>query len=276
MKLSTTRSRSALAPKDHPSTSTKVRFSRRSSTTRPQLRESVNMLCHRTATWGGPGTTRAASQPSSVAMRIISLYSQYSEITRLDRMPRRYELSVRAERACENRDRLVSAAHGLFLRQGWTMTTMTQVAAAVGLARPTVYLHFDPQVALLIAPASTPHCPKSPSRTVPTTRRWARARPPRERRPRHAGYEVPTSGQPPSSGSWTTLRSAPPRQPMPRLEWSSVDMTSSPTHAVSSSGAASHPTLSWMKSGPWARARCGSSLPSADGHRTIGRHGSFA
>lgn len=66
-------------------------------------------------------------------------------------MPRRYELSVRAERAGENRGRLVSAAHALFLRQGWTATTMTQVAAAAGLARPTVYLHFDTKVDLLIA-----------------------------------------------------------------------------------------------------------------------------
>ena len=78
---------------------------------------------------------RARDDPSdepteSVAMRIISLYLQYSEVTRLDRMPRRYESSFRAERAGENRDRLVSAAHGLFLRQGWTKTTMTQVAAA--------------------------------------------------------------------------------------------------------------------------------------------------
>ena len=66
-------------------------------------------------------------------------------------MPRRYESSVRAERAGENRDRLVAAAHGLFLRQGWTLTTMTQVAAAAGLARPTLYLHFDTKVDLLIA-----------------------------------------------------------------------------------------------------------------------------
>ncbi len=66
-------------------------------------------------------------------------------------MPRRYDSSVRAERARENRDRIVSAADGLFLRQGWTMTTMTQVAAAAGLARPTVYLHFDTKVELLVA-----------------------------------------------------------------------------------------------------------------------------
>ena len=66
-------------------------------------------------------------------------------------MPRRYELSVRAERAGENRTRLVSAAHGLFLLHGWTNTTMTQVAAEAGLARPTVYLHFNTKVDLLIA-----------------------------------------------------------------------------------------------------------------------------
>jgi AcrR family transcriptional regulator len=66
-------------------------------------------------------------------------------------MTRRYESSVRAERAGENRGRLVSAAHGLFLRQGWTLTTMTQVAAEAGLARPTVYLHFKTKLELLIA-----------------------------------------------------------------------------------------------------------------------------
>ena len=76
---------------------------------------------------------------------------EYSEITRLARVPRRYELSVRAERAGENRGRLVSAARELFLRQGWTMTTMTQVATVAGLARPTVYLHFKTKVDLLIA-----------------------------------------------------------------------------------------------------------------------------
>ncbi|MEP6563413.1 MAG: TetR/AcrR family transcriptional regulator [Nakamurella sp.] len=66
-------------------------------------------------------------------------------------MPRRYELSVRAERSEQNRGRLVAMAHGLFLSQGWTATTMTQVAAATGLARPTVYLHFDTKLDLLIA-----------------------------------------------------------------------------------------------------------------------------
>jgi len=79
------------------------------------------------------------------------MYRQSTDLTRVDRMPRRYESSVRAERAVENRGRLVAAAHGLFMRQGWTATTMTQVAAAAGLARPTVYLHFNTKLDLLIA-----------------------------------------------------------------------------------------------------------------------------
>lgn len=66
-------------------------------------------------------------------------------------MPRHYESTVRTERAAENRLRLVAAAHALFMRQGWTATTMTQVAAAAGLARPTVYLHFDTKLDLLSA-----------------------------------------------------------------------------------------------------------------------------
>src|ERR1700742_3962829 len=126
LKSSATRPRSALSPKDHPSIITTVRLRLRSLVMRSQLLESVNMLCHRTATGDGPGMTRAASWPYLVSMRIISLYRQYIESTRRARGPPRYELSVRAERAGENRGRLVSAAHGLFLRQGWTMTTMTQ------------------------------------------------------------------------------------------------------------------------------------------------------
>ena len=64
--------------------------------------------------------------------------------------PRRYESPVRADRAAENRQRLIATATDLFLRQGWTETTMSQVAAEAGLARPTLYLHFDTKLALLL------------------------------------------------------------------------------------------------------------------------------
>jgi len=69
----------------------------------------------------------------------------------LGRMPRRYESAVRAATAQQNRARLVAAAHELFTTQGWMTTTMTQVAATAGLARPTVYLHFATKLDLLTA-----------------------------------------------------------------------------------------------------------------------------
>jgi AcrR family transcriptional regulator len=62
-----------------------------------------------------------------------------------------YQSSVRAQRALQTRERLVSAGQELFLSQGWTTTTMTQVAAAAGLGRPTAYLHFATKLDLLTA-----------------------------------------------------------------------------------------------------------------------------
>jgi len=51
------------------------------------------------------------------------------------------------------------------------MTTMTQVAAAAGLARPTVYLHFDTKVDLLIACIDT-SLSEIPVRAGPPVRQW--------------------------------------------------------------------------------------------------------
>jgi AcrR family transcriptional regulator len=69
----------------------------------------------------------------------------------VDFVTRPYQSAVRAERALQTRDRLVSAGQELFLGDGWTPTTMTQVAAAAGVARPTVYLHFATKLDLLTA-----------------------------------------------------------------------------------------------------------------------------
>jgi AcrR family transcriptional regulator len=66
-------------------------------------------------------------------------------------MTRPYQSTVRAERAQQTRDRIISAGHRLFLEQGWTLTTMTQVAASAGVGRPTLYLHFDTKLDLLTA-----------------------------------------------------------------------------------------------------------------------------
>jgi AcrR family transcriptional regulator len=64
---------------------------------------------------------------------------------------RSYQSSVRTQGARQTRDQLVSAARELFLVQGWTPTTMTQVAVAAGVARPTAYLHFATKLDLLTA-----------------------------------------------------------------------------------------------------------------------------
>lgn len=66
-------------------------------------------------------------------------------------MARSYQSPVRAQRALETRDRLLSAGQELFLGQGWTPTTMTRVAAVAGVGRPTAYLHFATKLDLLIA-----------------------------------------------------------------------------------------------------------------------------
>ena len=58
---------------------------------------------------------------------------------------------MRAAQAADNRRRLIATATDLFLLHGWTGTTMSQVAAEAGLARPTLYLHFDSKLTLLLA-----------------------------------------------------------------------------------------------------------------------------
>ncbi|GAC66788.1 TetR/AcrR family transcriptional regulator [Gordonia soli] len=66
-------------------------------------------------------------------------------------MPRTYNSPVRAERARENRARIVAAADGLFREQGWVPTTMADVATAAGLTRQTVYQQFAGKLPLLDA-----------------------------------------------------------------------------------------------------------------------------
>jgi AcrR family transcriptional regulator len=66
-------------------------------------------------------------------------------------MARSYQSSLRAQGAIETRARIVAAGQQLFLAQGWTPTTMTQVAATAGVGRPTAYLHFATKLDLLTA-----------------------------------------------------------------------------------------------------------------------------
>jgi AcrR family transcriptional regulator len=64
---------------------------------------------------------------------------------------RRYRSPLRARRAAETRDALISAAHRLFIAAGWSGTGMREVAAEAGVATETLYAHFSSKRALLAA-----------------------------------------------------------------------------------------------------------------------------
>jgi AcrR family transcriptional regulator len=63
--------------------------------------------------------------------------------------PRRYDSSRRQARAAESRRRVVQAAHGLFVSQGYAATTVAAVAAAAEVSVPTVYEGFGSKGELL-------------------------------------------------------------------------------------------------------------------------------
>src|SRR5947199_9358976 len=56
---------------------------------------------------------------------------------------------LRAARVLENEERIVRAAHGLFVRDDYRSTTLTAVADAAGVAHRTVYVRFGTKAALL-------------------------------------------------------------------------------------------------------------------------------
>jgi AcrR family transcriptional regulator len=62
---------------------------------------------------------------------------------------RRYDSSRRQEQARENRRRILSAAHELFVTRGYGRTTVADVAAEAGVAPETVYSAFKNKPALL-------------------------------------------------------------------------------------------------------------------------------
>ena len=66
-----------------------------------------------------------------------------------DVKPRRYESALRREQAAATRTRIVQAAAELFAAQGYTQTSIEQIAARAGVARPTVYTAFTGKTALL-------------------------------------------------------------------------------------------------------------------------------
>jgi len=64
-------------------------------------------------------------------------------------VPRAYSSPTRSAQALRTRAHVVTAAHDLFLSQGWMATTMAGVAERAGVARQTVYLMFESKQALL-------------------------------------------------------------------------------------------------------------------------------
>ena len=56
---------------------------------------------------------------------------------------------LRAARVLENEERIVRAAHQLFVRDGYQATTLTAVADAAGVAHRTLYVRFGTKAALL-------------------------------------------------------------------------------------------------------------------------------
>jgi len=56
-----------------------------------------------------------------------------------ERVKRHYASAVRAEQVRATRRAVVEAARNLFVRQGWSATSIEQVAAAAGVSRATVF-----------------------------------------------------------------------------------------------------------------------------------------
>jgi AcrR family transcriptional regulator len=64
---------------------------------------------------------------------------------------RGYHSPVREERARRTRTQILEAAHELFLERGFARCSVAEIAAAAGVARPTVLSVFDSKAALLRA-----------------------------------------------------------------------------------------------------------------------------
>ncbi len=94
--------------------------------------------------WGG--RWGAVSMRRHISLTVSKTKAVYD-----DRMPRRYDSSLRTERASANRAQVVAAATRLFCERGWAATTMGGVADAAGLSRQTVYAQFDGKLSLLDA-----------------------------------------------------------------------------------------------------------------------------
>jgi AcrR family transcriptional regulator len=60
-------------------------------------------------------------------------------------------MSLRDERARQTRKRLIEAAIGLIVEQGWPETTALQIADRAGVAKGTFFVHFPTKEAIVLA-----------------------------------------------------------------------------------------------------------------------------
>ncbi len=60
------------------------------------------------------------------------------------------DTSTRADKSAATRTRIASVALDLFVTNGYTETTVDQIAAAAGVARRTVFRHFPTKAAMLL------------------------------------------------------------------------------------------------------------------------------
>lgn len=72
-----------------------------------------------------------------------------SDVKRTTSRKRRYDASRRREQAAQTRDRILEAARGLFVANGYGRTTMADIARAAGVATETVYAAFRTKANLL-------------------------------------------------------------------------------------------------------------------------------
>ncbi len=72
-----------------------------------------------------------------------------TKLARPVKPPRRYDSSRRLAQATETRRAVVSAAHGLFISQGYARTTIAEIAASAGVSVETIYAAFRNKATLL-------------------------------------------------------------------------------------------------------------------------------
>lgn len=79
---------------------------------------------------------------------------------------RRYRMGARREAVARTRERILAAAHELWVTERYDGITMEQVADTAGVSRQTVYRHFGSKQELVLAAAEWAHLHEEEARRV--------------------------------------------------------------------------------------------------------------